>query len=869
MNVAHCKRVLLALLVVPLLFPWLAMAQTSEGQSSGGVVVVAQIAVSEAKIVSQKDDTVTVSFKVTNGGANVQTDIKYAVEAYLLTAQDQNGTLADRHVYDEVLALKPGESLTRTVSYAVPPSLDGVYRLRVGSRTSSGLPLGGMTVGNLRFSGSGISINPSSCYLSVGSDEERHPLTAGVDIAYEEPLFLNCFVENAGNEFSVTPSFVTHERTSFGPVVATSEGGEVIIPAGKTLVSIPLPVQEKPQAYDIVTTLFASGVAQTAGVVSHYVVQGLSASIQNVQLDKTSYNAGETASISLFISGIVDQFPDSRAEDKTLSNAFLSISLLDASGESCAEMVRRPLSELEDGDAAFPVVEVMVSRDCTNASVSVSVGDDSGVLDTASVTTQNTPLTENSLVLWGTLLAVVLVGVGVLIVVRKAGGKAVIVLVVIGVSVFSLENIIYASAGGEEDLPSTFFEQGSSLSPTLITTKTCSTGKTLIVDLNGRSVSASVNGVKCSYDPGEKMSIDWSMELSMCSNTVGDGQFYAGVNEIYTLIKSMEKYIATSGRSTDSGVITEYAPSISGDHTFDILLNANIIKSMCLQFCPENVIEKNESLHHIFPFTVVAEETLPTANLSADKTVVSTGDTLNLTWSSANTTSCTATANPSTSSWAGGKSVSGGTQSVGPLSADTTFTITCLGNASNSVTDSVTVFVEPIELPNCSDGVDNDGDGWIDSQDPGCLSGPGGEYNPSDVSESNSPTSYACSDRIDNDGDGLIDADDPGCSAWNDNDETHVVTPSGGNPSGGGIPQCSDGIDNDGDGYIDSDDGGCYTASGIYDPSRNSEVSLTTYQCSDSIDNDGDGLIDMADPGCKSPVDNNESNIGNIDFSEF
>ena len=49
---------------------------------------------------------------------------------------------------------------------------------------------------------------------------------------------------------------------------------------------------------------------------------------------------------------------------------------------------------------------------------------------------------------------------------------------------------------------------------------------------------------------------------------------------------------------------------------------------------------------------------------------------------------------------------------------------------------------------------------------------------------------YACNDGVDADGDGLIDTEDPGCSTAFDNDEYHV-------------PECQDGIDNDGDGWID------------------------------------------------------------------
>ncbi len=69
----------------------------------------------------------------------------------------------------------------------------------------------------------------------------------------------------------------------------------------------------------------------------------------------------------------------------------------------------------------------------------------------------------------------------------------------------------------------------------------------------------------------------------------------------------------------------------------------------------------------------------------------------------------------------------------------------------------------PASPPQCSDGVDNDGDGWTDHpSDPGCSSA-------SDSSESPNPQ---CSDGIDNDGDGRVDYwGDQGCVDKYDNDE--------------------------------------------------------------------------------------------------
>ncbi|MBI2888929.1 MAG: hypothetical protein HYY60_01325 [Parcubacteria group bacterium] len=81
--------------------------------------------------------------------------------------------------------------------------------------------------------------------------------------------------------------------------------------------------------------------------------------------------------------------------------------------------------------------------------------------------------------------------------------------------------------------------------------------------------------------------------------------------------------------------------------------------------------------------------------------------------------------------------------------------------------------------PQCSDGIDNDYDGFVDyPSDQWCSS-------PSGTSEGPPPV---CADGIDNDGDGLTDyPNDPGCSSLPDLDELPYNF------------QCSDGIDNDND----------------------------------------------------------------------
>ena len=120
--------------------------------------------------------------------------------------------------------------------------------------------------------------------------------------------------------------------------------------------------------------------------------------------------------------------------------------------------------------------------------------------------------------------------------------------------------------------------------------------------------------------------------------------------------------------------------------------------------------------------------------------------------------------------------------------------------------------------PQCSDGVDNDGDGMIDfPADPGCTSA-------TDDTEDSTPAAQ-CMDGRDNDGDGKIDyPEDPGCSAPNQDDETDDC------PSGPACPQCSNGKDDDNNGTTDyPNDPGCTSAA---DPT---EVTSDPHACGPTV----------------------------------
>jgi hypothetical protein len=137
---------------------------------------------------------------------------------------------------------------------------------------------------------------------------------------------------------------------------------------------------------------------------------------------------------------------------------------------------------------------------------------------------------------------------------------------------------------------------------------------------------------------------------------------------------------------------------------------------------------------------------------------------------------------------------------------------TSLVKESTAAAESATVAPAGPENggPECADGVDNDGDGVIDADDPGCHTDGNPKnpdsYNPKDDDERDKPER-----GTEGDTNGRDDDDD------------------GADGGDAGAPECSDNRDNDGDGVIDADDPDCHTDGNAdnpdsYNPNDDSEA---------------------------------------------
>lgn len=110
------------------------------------------------------------------------------------------------------------------------------------------------------------------------------------------------------------------------------------------------------------------------------ILSGPNATIMNLSLDKDYYKKGETATLSLISTSIWND-PQSRIKDaNTLSNFVVKATILNDKGEKCINPINQPL--IRNIKSSVTEIPVLISKDCLNPNVSVTILDDKGnILD--------------------------------------------------------------------------------------------------------------------------------------------------------------------------------------------------------------------------------------------------------------------------------------------------------------------------------------------------------------------------------------------------------------------------------------------------------------------------------------------------------
>lgn len=354
-------------LLSPVSFAYGQVTSSVNTESDQKAIIVADVNIKDAKITSQTDSTIALSFTMTNG-AGVQSGVRYAVE--LLSKQKEGYVTVDRKVYDEALTLLENTKISRDIVYTAPTSVDDVYEMRITSGTVNGIPLAGATLGEVTFKKNGVGgiyISPKSCTLTAAGNqrEKKTTLIQGAALMNSQTLRLDCSVTNSfTTPITAAPRIETTHRSVFGERVEIAGGdtAPIAFAANETkTISLTLPTADKPQVYSVTIALVTKdGVSNV--VSSQYKILGVSASVENATLDADFYKKGATAKLSILW-------------QSTIRTAPLSIESIikNDKGVACTAPVTTSAT-LQDLDP-LEVVALPITRACFNPRIQVIIKD--------------------------------------------------------------------------------------------------------------------------------------------------------------------------------------------------------------------------------------------------------------------------------------------------------------------------------------------------------------------------------------------------------------------------------------------------------------------------------------------------------------
>ncbi|MFA6392608.1 MAG: hypothetical protein WCW54_00780 [Candidatus Paceibacterota bacterium] len=332
-------------------------------------ILLASVNIKDAKIVSQKGNIFNISFSLSNG-EGLQTGVKYGVK---LVSESKTGQMIiDERVYDESLTLNPNMTTKKDIVYTAPASLSGSYTLMLTSNNSSSFPFGITSLGKVTLIATtkGIEIIPETCTLQIVGDKtgKTYNLIQGVGINNGESINLTCEAMNSSKiDVTTVPSYEVHSGTSFGDIITQSGGSAEPITfkiGEKKSFSVTLPKATIPQIYNVNFTLNDKD-NKSNSIDVNYMVLGVSATIDNVSLDKDYYNKGDTALLSLIYT--------SNASSPISSK----IQISNSKGKSCAEPQTQTLTQ------PIPLridTSIVITSSCIDPKITATLTDDKGVV---------------------------------------------------------------------------------------------------------------------------------------------------------------------------------------------------------------------------------------------------------------------------------------------------------------------------------------------------------------------------------------------------------------------------------------------------------------------------------------------------------
>lgn len=334
---------------------------------------IAQIKIENAKIISQVNNIIKVSFDISNKD-NAQSGMKYGIK--LLKKVDKALVLMDEYVYPNKVNIGANSTIKEEITYQAPDNIKGNFVITISLKNYSGVPMGSQTAGQFTIL-SAVDNKPEiiteTCFTSKDKTVKEKEANQTLSISQSENIYLTCdVINNSKEEIESSPSYQTFYRTIYGDVV-DGQGGDkdtILFKSGeKKTVTLMLPKVTIPQVY-ITKVVLGEGIASSNPVFVSYVLSGSGANIQNITLDKTSYEKGDIAKLSLFWTPLLQN------KDDKISTT-LNINITNSRQKACIA----PINQVLDKAGRIEIPATMLIN-CNDPQVTALLKDANGnILD--------------------------------------------------------------------------------------------------------------------------------------------------------------------------------------------------------------------------------------------------------------------------------------------------------------------------------------------------------------------------------------------------------------------------------------------------------------------------------------------------------
>lgn len=196
------------------------------------------------------------------------------------------------------------------------------------------------------------------------------------------------------------------------------------------------------------------------------------------------------------------------------------------------------------------------------------------------------------------------------------------------------------------------------------------------IDLSPAGGGASVFDVTEGIGAGFSSTTFTSQSAQYVQANVADLKFPAPLASLNFAVTSGTTLVGTIASSGSSG-------------SFPFQAAANTTYTVNVLATPATPTNSQQAAAGTYAMSV---DPAPLVTLSASSASVASGGTVTLTWTAQNAASCTASASPSNSAWSGSESPTGGPVTTSAITADTTFSLSCMG-AGGTGSASATVNV--------------------------------------------------------------------------------------------------------------------------------------------------------------------------------